>query len=95
LRAEFANVFLKLARQRKLSQVLAQGAVQPFGALRVETEPTTLEPGRLFELATAYGLSADDAVHLELALQRGLPLACCDAGLRQAATRAGLFLDPA
>jgi predicted nucleic acid-binding protein len=94
LQAEFANVFLKLARQRKLSDDLAQGAAQRFGALGVDIDPHMPEPGRLFELASAYGLSAYDAVYLELALRRGLPLACCDGGLRQAATRAGLFLEP-
>lgn len=81
-------------RQRKLRPALAQGAVQRFGALRMEIEPTTPGPERLFELATVYGLSACVAVYLELALRRGLPLACCDVGLPQAATPAGLFLDP-
>jgi predicted nucleic acid-binding protein len=93
LRAEFASASLKLVRQRKLAEDLARGALQRFGALGLETDPDTPEPARLVELATTYGLSACDAVYLELALRRGLPLACCDGGLRQAAARAGLFLD--
>ncbi|MEW5968028.1 MAG: type II toxin-antitoxin system VapC family toxin [Pseudomonadota bacterium] len=43
-------------------------------------------------MAHQYGLSAYDATYLELALRRGLPLACFDGGLRTAAERAGLTL---
>ncbi len=49
-------------------------------------------PERLFTLAAQYGLSAYDATYLELALRRGLPLACWDGGLKTAAEKAGLFL---
>ena len=90
--SEFANVFLKLSRQHKLTQALALGAVQQFEALGLEVDHSTPDPERLFSLATLYGLSAYDASYLELALRRGLPLACRDGGLQQAAEIAGLYL---
>ena len=93
LLSEFANVFLKLARQRKLSRETASGAVKRFAALGFEIDHNTPEPERLFTLAEHYGLSAYDATYLELALRRGLPLACWDGGLKLAAEKARLFLS--
>jgi predicted nucleic acid-binding protein len=93
--SEFANVFLKLSRQRKLPQQLALGAVQRFTALGLEVDRNTPDPERLFTLAEHYGLSAYDASYLELALRRGLPLACWDGGLKAAAEKAGLFVAAA
>jgi predicted nucleic acid-binding protein len=90
--SEFSNVFLKLARQRKLSAKIALGAVQRFAALGLAVDRNTPDPERLFTLAEHYGLSAYDATYLELALRLGLPLACWDGGLKVAAEKAGLFL---
>lgn len=90
--SEFGNVFLKLSRQRKLSADQAAGAVQRFAQLGLEVDRQTPDPERLFSLATQYGLSAYNATYLELALRRGVPLACWDGGLRAAAERAGLHL---
>jgi predicted nucleic acid-binding protein len=44
----------------------------------------------LFALALRYGLGAYDAVYLDLALRRQLPLATQDAALREAALAAGV-----
>lgn len=93
--SEFANVFLKLSRQRKLPPELALGAVQRFAALGIEIDRNAPDPERLFTLGNHYGLSAYDATYLELALRRGVPLACWDGGLKSAADKAGLFLAAA
>lgn len=90
--SEFTNVFLKLERQRRLKPAQAAGVMQRIAALGLEVDRQTPDPQRLFELARLYGLSAYDATYLELALRRGLPLACWDGGLRTAAERAGLYL---
>ncbi len=90
--SEFANVFLKLSRQHKLPANLAAGAVQRFAYLGLEVDRQTPDPERLYSLAVQYGLSAYDATYLELALRRGVPLACWDGGLRAAAEKAGLYL---
>jgi predicted nucleic acid-binding protein len=92
LLSEFANVFLKLSRQRKLSANLATGAIERFSQLGLEIDRQTPDPERLFSLAGQYGLSAYDATYLELALRRGVPLACWDGGLKAAAEKAGLYL---
>lgn len=90
--SEFANVFLKLSRQRKLSADQATGAVERFARLGLDIDRQTPDPERLFSLAGQYGLSAYDATYLELALRRGVPLACWDGGLKAAAEKAGLYL---
>lgn len=92
LLSEFANVFLKLSRQRKLTADQAAGAVERCAQLGLEIDRQTPDPARLFALATQYGLSAYDATYLELALRRGVPLACWDGGLKAAAEKAGLYL---
>ena len=91
--SEFANVFLKLVRQRKLAREIGFGAVQRFSALGLEVDRSTPDPERIFTLADQYGLSAYDATYLELALRRGIHLACWDGGLKAAAQTAGLYLD--
>lgn len=91
--SEFTNVFLKLVRQRKLTMELKLGAVQKFSALGLEVDRSTPAPERIFTLADQYGLSAYDATYLELALRRGIHIACWDGGLKAAAETAGLFLD--
>jgi predicted nucleic acid-binding protein len=78
--SKFANVFLKLARQRKLPEKLALGAVRRFAGLGIEIDRNTPDPERLFTLAEHYGLSAYDATYLELALRRAVSLACWDGG---------------
>ncbi|MGZ3387951.1 MAG: type II toxin-antitoxin system VapC family toxin, partial [Isosphaeraceae bacterium] len=45
----------------------------------------------IVQLARNYQLSAYDAAYLELAIRRGLPLACLDGKLRMAAA-AGVVL---
>jgi len=48
--------------------------------------------GDTSHLARAYQLSAYDAAHLELAIRRGLSLACLDGKLKAAAASAGVVL---
>jgi predicted nucleic acid-binding protein len=91
--SEFANVFLKLERHKLLAADLAEGVAARAEALGLQVDRDTPAPARLFQLARTYGISAYDATYLEVALRRGIPLACLDGGLRQAARRAGLFLE--
>lgn len=91
--SEFASVFLKLERRKLLAAGLADGIVARTEALALLVDQDTPSAARLFRLARTYGISAYDATYLEVALRRGIPLACWDGGLRQAAQRAGLFLE--
>jgi predicted nucleic acid-binding protein len=54
------------------------------GAERVWTES--------YRIAFAFGVGLYDAIYLELAMRRSLPLATLDEALRAAATRAGVSL---
>jgi len=46
----------------------------------------------ILPLAREYGLSAYDAVYLELAVRKGAPVATLDTGLRKAAREAGILV---
>jgi predicted nucleic acid-binding protein len=84
---EVANSLLVLLRRKKL---LAEDRARALGALArlplvVDDEGPRLALGKISELAAAHGLSVYDAVYLELAVRRRLPLASRDAALRRAA----------
>jgi predicted nucleic acid-binding protein len=58
----------------------------------VDDETSSRAFSDIVHLARAYQLSAYDASYLELAIRRGLPLACLDDKLKTAATAAGVIL---
>jgi len=90
--AEFANVILKLERQRLLKTGVAAGIFGRAEILGLIVDRQTPTPARLHDLARQFNLSAYDATYLELALRLGAPLACIDGGLKQAARKVGLLL---
>ncbi len=49
-------------------------------------------PRQWFDLAMRYNLSSYDAAYLELALRHGIPIACQDAKLKEAALQAGVVV---
>ena len=62
----------------------------------VDDETAARAWSETMHLARAHNLSAYDAAYLELAIRRGLPLACLDSKLKTAAAAAGVALyDPA
>ena len=58
----------------------------------VDEETSSRAFSDIVHLARTYQLSAYDAAYLELAIRRGLPLACLDGKLKAAATAAGVVL---
>ncbi len=58
----------------------------------VDDETSSRAFSDIVHLARTYQLSAYDAAYLELAIRRGLPLACLDGKLKAAATAAGVVL---
>jgi predicted nucleic acid-binding protein len=64
--------------------------------IAVDDETSSRAFGDIVHLARSHGLSAYDAAYLELAMRRGLPLACLDGKLKAAALAAGvaLFMPP-
>lgn len=84
---EVANSLLVLLRRRK---ILAEDRDRALGSLArlplvVDDEGPRFAFGRISELAAEHGLSVYDAVYLELAARRKLPLASRDEALRKSA----------
>lgn len=89
---EVANSLLVLCRRRIIQEDQHDRARADLANIRLtmDTEGPRLALGEVSRLARSQSLSAYDAVYLELALRRGLPLASRDAALNKAAKRAGV-----
>jgi predicted nucleic acid-binding protein len=86
---ETANALLVLVRRHKLTEEERQEALGALAGLqaKVDHDMASLAFTKLSELAGTEQLSLYDATYLELALRSGLPLACKDGPLREAARR--------
>jgi predicted nucleic acid-binding protein len=89
---EVANALLVLTRRRKLSEAERRAALGWIQGLsfEIDHEMSGIAFHRLSDLASEHGLSLYDAVYLELAERRCLPLACKDGPLRDAAAKQGV-----
>ena len=88
---EFANVLKTACTRGKLSIDGAREIVDTMAMLPIELDAgVPPSPRQLFELALRYNLSSYDAAYLELALRLGLPIACQDNKLKEAAVQAGI-----
>ncbi len=65
-------------------------SIEAVGARRVHSAC----PSLFVQLARSYQLSAYDAAYLELAIRRGLPLACLDGKLKTAAATGVVHYSP-
>ncbi len=79
--SEFVNVLLALVKLKSLPRHQAVTALHHAGRLPLTIDREPVASRRLFDLAEAHGISAYDAVYLELATRRGLPLATRDESL--------------
>jgi predicted nucleic acid-binding protein len=91
---EVANATIVGERRKRLDEARSQRFIVLLEALpiKVDDETSTRAFGDIIHLARAYQLSAYDATYLELAIRRGLPLACLDGKLKAAAASAGVVL---
>jgi predicted nucleic acid-binding protein len=91
---EVANATIVGERRKRLDEARSRRFINLLEALPIAVDDETR--GRAFSdishLARTYHLSAYDAAYLELAVRRGLPLACLDSKLKTAATTAGALL---
>jgi predicted nucleic acid-binding protein len=89
---EVANSLLALRRRRVIQEEQYQRARRDLAELEsiVDEEGPRLALEKISSIAQEYSLSVYDAVYLELALRRGLPLATRDAALNKAAKSAGV-----
>jgi predicted nucleic acid-binding protein len=89
---EVANALLTLLRRRVIQDDQYERARQELRKLQsvVDEEGPRLALQEISTLANAHSLSVYDAVYLELALCRAMPLASRDAALNRAAKRIGV-----
>ena len=89
---EVGNALLVLRRRKRITPGQYKRARRAVGLLApsLDEEGPRLALGRISDLAEQYGLSLYEAVYLEVALRRGLPLASRDASLNKAAGRCGV-----
>ena len=87
---EIGNLLLNAQRRRRINEAKRRELVAAASALRlrIDREPVAMDV--LDMLAARHGLTTYDAVYLELALRRALPLATQDKLLRAAMAGAGV-----
>lgn len=81
---ELRNCLLVAHRKRRLSQQDVKERLWALAGLPVRTDGE-FDPDSAFALAHKHGLSLYDALYLDLAHRRNLPLATLDKALRRAA----------
>lgn len=89
---EMANVLLIAQRRHRLTAVQRKAALERLSAMQftVDEEGTRHAFDKTSELAEKYGLTIYDAIYLELALRRSLPLATRDEALKTASKQCGV-----
>jgi predicted nucleic acid-binding protein len=89
---EVANALLALRRRQRIQRDEYDQALLDLGDSRplVDDESPLRALDTISKLAEKHALSVYDAVYLELALRRNLPLASRDAALNKAAKNAGV-----
>jgi predicted nucleic acid-binding protein len=91
---EVANATIVGERRKRLDEARSRRFLVLLEALPIlPDEETSIRAfADIVGLARNYQLSAYDGSYLELAIRRGLPLACLDGKLKAAATAAGVVL---
>lgn len=91
---EAANATVMGERRKRLDEARSRRFFVLLEALPiiVDHETASRAFADIVQLARTYQLSAYDAAYLELAMRRGLPLACNDGKLKAAAAVAGVVL---
>ena len=89
---EIANGFLVLQRRKKLAAGERKTALESLGRLNLLVDGDSVKAAfyKTSEIAEKHELTVYDAVYLELALRRGLPLASRDQSLNRAARTLGV-----
>lgn len=89
---EMGNLLINAQRRKRINATQRRELVMAASALRLRVDREQVSMADLDEIAAAQGLSAYDAVYLELAVRRSLPMATLDAAMRKAAMAAGVAL---
>ena len=91
---EVANATIVGERRKRLDEARGSRFLSLLSSLPiiVDEETATRAWADTLHLARAHNLSVYDATYLELAIRRGLPLACLDGKLKTAAQTVGVPL---
>ncbi len=92
LRAEVANALSVAVRRARLTLAQAQQAAAFGDGLPIELDPQAADVSALLMAANTHGLTAYDAIYLQLAVARGADLLTADTALADAARRAGVVV---
>ncbi len=94
---EIVNVTLIAERRAKIARAQRRAWLDRIARLGFATdqEAARLAWPEIAGLAERHGLTAYDAVYLELAVRRGLPLGTLDRDLARAAMAEGIPIHPA
>ena len=92
--AEIASALVQAERRAAATPAKVGAALTAITALSPLVDTQVVDVNRNLEIARAYGLSAYDALYMELALRRKAALATYDDDLIAAASSAGLRLYP-
>jgi predicted nucleic acid-binding protein len=95
---EISNALAVARKRKRVADKAALDILDVLSSLPIliEPAPTLHDTVRLLTTANQYGLSTYDAAYLDLAVQKGCPLATLDERLRKARHRAGVpRFDPA
>ena len=88
---EIRNCLLVAQRRRRLSEDDLQERLHALAGLPLRTA-ADFDSDSSFALAQKHGLSLHDALYLNLAQRRGIPLATLDKALRRAAAAEGVVV---
>lgn len=91
---EIANVLALAERHSRVTPAESDDFIAVIDSLDVEVDNDSFVRAftHLLPLCRAHGLTSYDAIYLDLAVRRKLPLATLDAPLRKAAKKEGLKL---
>jgi predicted nucleic acid-binding protein len=90
LQFEVANVLRTACKRGTIIATQAHSLLSALSELPIEIDASAAPPAQLLDLALRYDLSSYDAVYLDLALRRRLPIATRDEALARAAVVAGV-----
>ena len=90
LQLEYTNVMRTACKRQNMIAAQAHQIVAMLAELPIDIDNASLHPSQLLDLALRYDLTSYDAVYLDLALRRGLPIATRDQALADAALVAGV-----
>jgi predicted nucleic acid-binding protein len=90
LRLEVTNVLRTACKRQRLIAAQAHAMLTALAALPIDIDMTAPNPAQILDLALRHDLTAYDAMYLDLALRRALPVATRDLALADAARAAGV-----